>query len=214
MNSAWCTKEAAVLTIDCQVDICRAAGRFAGPISAQLADGVALNAIARVQRAARNSGIPLLHVRHTLDEYAGPEAPRLLRGMQRAGGCRRGSPGMEIVSEVAPKAAELVIDKERISAFAGTTLDRWLRTNRVRTLLVTGVSTTYAIEGTARDAVDRGYRVLVSPETSVCITESDHHRSLRGPLTMLATVASVDNVTAWLGGEVPGPTVWTGAEHG
>jgi nicotinamidase-related amidase len=51
--------------------------------------------------------------------------------------------------------------KRGVSALAGTELDRLFRLRDINTLVLTGVATQFAVEGTAREAVDRGYRVLV-----------------------------------------------------
>jgi nicotinamidase-related amidase len=48
-----------------------------------------------------------------------------------------------------------------VSALTGTELDRLFRIRDVNTLVLAGVATQFVVEGTARDAVDRGYRVLV-----------------------------------------------------
>ena len=70
-----------------------------------------------------------------------------------------GEPGVEIYSEVAPARDEPVIKKHRYSGFMGTDLDMILRTEKIDTVAVTGVTTENCCHATARDAMFNGYRV-------------------------------------------------------
>jgi len=58
----------------------------------------------------------------------------------------------QIDARVAPRASELVIEKESASAFAGTHLVGHLLQHQVDTLLITGCSTSACIRATATDA--------------------------------------------------------------
>lgn len=69
------------------------------------------------------------------------------------------SVGIEIYPDVAPYGDEVVIKKRRYSAFFGTDLDIILRTEKIETVVVTGVTTENCCHATARDAMFRGYRV-------------------------------------------------------
>ena len=62
--------------------------------------------------------------------------------------------------------------KRAVSAFAGTELDRLLRVRDLSTLALSGGITNFAVEGTARDASDRGYRVIVLEDCCESETES------------------------------------------
>ena len=70
-----------------------------------------------------------------------------------------GTPGVEVVPELAPRPDELLVKKHRYSAFFGTDLDIVLRTDGIENVVVTGVTTENCCHATARDAMFRGYRV-------------------------------------------------------
>ena len=70
-----------------------------------------------------------------------------------------GEPGIDIFPDVAPVGAEFVIKKHRYSGFFGTDLDIILRTEKIDTVAVTGVTTENCCHATARDAMFHGYRV-------------------------------------------------------
>lgn len=72
-----------------------------------------------------------------------------------------GSWGQQIVEDIKPKDGDLVVKKNRPSGFIGTNLDMLLRTNDVKTLLITGVVTQVCVEATARDAQNYDYFVVI-----------------------------------------------------
>ena len=67
--------------------------------------------------------------------------------------------GIDIYPDVAPQGDEVVIKKHRYSAFFGTDLDIILRTKKIETVVITGVTTENCCHATARDAMFNGYRV-------------------------------------------------------
>ena len=71
-----------------------------------------------------------------------------------------GEPGIEIYSELAPQADEIVIKKHRYSAFYGTDLEIILRGWGVETVIIAGVTTENCCHATARDALFRDYKVV------------------------------------------------------
>ncbi|MBX6379025.1 MAG: cysteine hydrolase [Clostridia bacterium] len=105
-----------------------------------------------------------------------------------------GTWGAEIHEAVAPQPGDVVIGKSRISAFAGTDLQGILQIRGIDTLVLMGVVTNFVVEGTARDAVDRGYRVVIPEDACVGITPAAHRFTVEHVLPMLARVVTVDEV--------------------
>jgi nicotinamidase-related amidase len=103
--------------------------------------------IARLQRAWREAGRPLIHVQHLSTEPRSPLRP--------------GQPGVEIKPEVRPLAGEPVVQKSVSSAFIGTTLEADLRRRGVTTLVVVGMQTNMCVSTTARMAGNLGFKTYV-----------------------------------------------------
>jgi nicotinamidase-related amidase len=78
--------------------------------------------------------------------------------------CLQGSPGGEMIPELAPREGERIIYKRRYSAFFGTDLDLTLRELGATELVLAGVCTNICVLYTAADARMRGYHVIVFPE--------------------------------------------------
>lgn len=79
-----------------------------------------------------------------------------------------------------------------MSALAGTELDRLLRIKGVTTLALAGAATNWAVEGTAREASDRGYRVIVLEDCCAAMTDEEHESSIRVVLSQIGTVITAD----------------------
>ncbi len=71
------------------------------------------------------------------------------------------SPGSQIVSQLQPRAGELVVRKTNPSGFFGTQLASWLASRGVQTLLVAGCTTSGCVRASVVDAMCHGFRPLV-----------------------------------------------------
>ena len=91
--------------------------------------------------------------------------------------------------------SDLIIVKPRINPFYGTGLDAALRANDVERLVLSGVSTTWAIESAARDAHDRDYEVVVLEDACAASNDKEHANSLT-TLSQLANVTTVNQLMA------------------
>ncbi len=69
----------------------------------------------------------------------------------------RGEYGQDIIDELAPSGDDVVIDKPGYSAFPGTALALVLAENKIRQLILCGVTTEVCVHSTLRDAIDRGF---------------------------------------------------------
>lgn len=83
-----------------------------------------------------------------------------------------GTPEHEILDELKPAPAELVVYKNSLSAFTSTGLDQILRNMALETLVMTGASTNGCVETNARDAADRGYNCFLVDDG--CATKQGH----------------------------------------
>src|SRR3954452_21478958 len=161
----------ALLMIDMQ-RVLMAPGGFGetlGNAVSQLARAV--EPIAAVLKAARDSGMLVVHTRegHLPDLSDAPPAkiergaPSLRIGDPGPMGriLVRGEPGHDIIPELYPLDGEIVIDKPGKGAFYATELGDILQKYGIENLLVCGVTTEVCVNTTVREANDRGYRCVV-----------------------------------------------------
>ena len=79
-----------------------------------------------------------------------------------------GSPGAEVIGELAPQAGDIVVPKRYYSAFTQTDLDATCRVRGIGRLVVTGQHTDCCCRHTSYDAFTRGIEVVaVSDATAV-----------------------------------------------
>jgi len=80
-----------------------------------------------------------------------------------------------------------------VSGFSGTELDRLLRIHDISTLMIAGIVTNFAAEGTARGASDRGYRVVVLADCCESVTDEWHAFAVTQILPVIAQVVTADD---------------------
>jgi nicotinamidase-related amidase len=132
-------------------------------------------------RAARDSGVLVVHVQNTALPSRLSDAPSQIRfNLRMHQGARQGAEplrytipgtvGHQFVDDLAPEDDELVVRKYRSSGFWGTNLDLLLRSNGIETVVVTGCTTEGCVESTARDAMFSNYYVVVAQD---CVASDD-----------------------------------------
>ncbi len=90
-----------------------------------------------------------------------------------------GTPGAEIIPELAAQEGDFVLPKRTYSSFHETGLDPLLRAHGVDTLVLTGQHTNICIRHTTADALFRGYRVVVPRDAVEAMSDEDHEGGLR-----------------------------------
>ena len=113
-----------------------------------------------------------------------------MRGMAELVGNTRGRREHEVLDELAPRGGEPVINKTTMSAFHSSGFERLLRSWGVEQLVFTGVSTNSCVEGTARDAADRGYRALLVEDGCGAASQRLHGASCENFQRLLGRVAT------------------------
>jgi nicotinamidase-related amidase len=68
----------------------------------------------------------------------------------------------QLVEAMRPTANEIVFEKFTPNAFLGTSFDWWLRKYDIKTIILTGVNVATGINGTAREAICRGYYAVIA----------------------------------------------------
>ena len=128
-----------------------------------------------------------------------------MRAFAEAVGNTRGRREHEILDDLLPAAGEAVLNKTTMSAFHSSGFERLLRSWGVVQLVFTGVSTNSCVEGTARDAADRGYRCLIVEDGCGAASPRLHEAACENFRRLLGRVESSDTVQAELGAVLAGP---------
>lgn len=146
---------------------------------------------------ARSKGIPIIYTR-VLYHPGGTDGGLFVRKVPVLRAMVAGEPLAEIVDELPPAAADLVIVKNYASAFFGTTLGATLTASGIDTLIVTGCSTSGCVRATAVDGLQYGYRVIVPRECVGDRHRAPHEANLFDINAKYGDVVPLENVMAYL----------------
>jgi ureidoacrylate peracid hydrolase len=117
----------------------------------------------------------------------------------------RGTWGVEVIPELAPRFGEPVVEKIRHNGFFQTNLDATLQTLGIKTLLICGTELGICVESTARDAFWHGYFVVLVVDACYCgPPPSRRETTVRNMLGSFGWVATTDEVVKALA-QAPAP---------
>ena len=117
-----------------------------------------------------------------------------MRAFAERAGNTRGNHEHEILDALAPRPGEAVLNKTTMSAFHSSGFERLVRTWGVEQLLFTGISTNSCVEGTARDAADRGFRCLLVEDGCGAASQELHDATCVNFARLLGRVAPAGTV--------------------
>jgi biuret amidohydrolase len=181
-------KRTAVLGVHWQVDVIAPNGVFGQMFAPAVAASGVVPRTAVVFDAARKLGAMVIYVNvRYWPGYVGlTRNNALFNTVVEKNGFIRGTPGVEVVSELKPQDADAVVEHSRISSFHGTDLLNILIGQGIETIGVTGVATNVAVDHTVCDAVQLGFRTYLL-EDCCCSSDRAHHEAALMSLRVLAT---------------------------
>ena len=111
-----------------------------------------------------------------------------------------GSKGHQLWDSLEVRAQDLIIEKNRFSAFihGSSDLAEILRARGLDTILVTGTVTNVCCESTARDAMMLNFKTVMVSDGNAAVTDADHNASLCAFYLTFGDVMSTDMLIACL----------------
>ena len=126
-----------------------------------------------------------------------PDFSDMLPGMRRfaeAIGNTEGAKEHRILDELMPLPGEAVVNKTTMSAFHSSGFERLIQAMGRTQLCFTGVSTNSCVEGTARDAADRGFQCVIVEDGCGAASGELHDATCRNFARLLGRVATAREV--------------------
>src|ERR1700678_1442821 len=158
--------------------------------------------IARLLAAARPLHVPVIHCLAAFPaDRAGTVAHCALIGavLRKPDHMLTGSPAAELVPALGPEPGDLLSTRfHGVSPFIGTSLDPWLRSLGIRTVVATGVSVNLGVLGLAIEAANFGYRVVVPRDTVAGVPADYADALLANTFPLISTLTTTDALLdAW-----------------
>ena len=201
----------ALVIVDVQNDYVHADGFFAKKSMKDFQDrslipGM-LASLERLLAEARSAGVLTVFVRSHLDlKYLSPAIVQRKKVIGQVNeklapySSLEGTWGADFYGAFRPdgRSPEVVVTKHRQSAFWGTNLDMILRSNGIKTLVMSGLATSGCVESTTRDAAMNDYYVVTPRDSCSDQDVTRHEASLRKvSISFGYVVDSVDIAKAW-----------------
>ena len=160
----------------------------------------AWNAIEPTKRlfaAARRAGLPVFYSTNDMRPESTPGVVRPTR--TEAAGPR--DPGLyDIRPEFKPQPGDVVVTKQRASAFFGTPLVAQLTQRGVRSIIMCGESTSGCLRASAVDAYSYGFHVTIAEECCFDRVDISHKINLFDLHHKYCDVMKTDEILAHLAG--------------
>lgn len=162
-------------------------------------EGVVVPTIARLLARFRAHRLPVvfLTVGSQLPDFS--DLLPSMRAFAQAIGNTAGNPEHRILEELSPRRGEPVLNKTTMSAFHSSGFERTVQALGATQLCFTGISTNSCVEGTARDAADRGFQCVIVEDGCGAAAQALHEATCVNFARLLGRVASADTVLSELG---------------
>ena len=151
----------AIVNMECQENLLGAHSILPGLARAATIVGLIPN-LAKLFTAARRVGVRIYYCTDERRPDGFGFARNTMVAMRMVGDTDGSGGHGPVMAEIAPQPEDVVFRREQgLTGYYATGLDAYLRNTGVTTVIITGVSLNIAVIGTAIEAMNRGYTVIV-----------------------------------------------------
>lgn len=176
--------ETALIVVDLVNDFTRPDGAIYYPSTGQMMDTVC----SFIDRA-RQKGAKIIYIQNVVD----PAMVRTTRVSKKIS-CLKGSGGELLDERLDVRAEDIVIQKNRFSAFFRTNLEQVLQDNRIGKVIILGTKTNCCVRATAIDSQMRDYDTYIVKDCVSTNTQELNQFHLEDLAKYTATVLSSDEI--------------------
>ena len=204
LSDKVCPQHCAVLVVDMQNDFCAEGGAMHREGRDVTLVQKMVPRLAQLITAARAAKVPLVWIKNVYN--TGPNWYLSETWLEQAERRRNGAyltiPVCEPNAwngdfyEVKPEPDEVIVTKHRYGAFENTDLDLVLRSNRIKSVIITGVATNVCCETTARQAFMKDYYVLFTSDCCATYSQAQHDATLFNIDQFFGQVVTSDEIMA------------------
>jgi nicotinamidase-related amidase len=133
------------------------------PLIERLGSPELVSTLQHAADGARAAGVLVIFARLAFRPGHPETSPnnRIFAGVANSGGYLDGEQTTTIHPELAPQDGDIVVNKKRVSAFAGSDLDLVLRSRGISAVALAGIATSGVVLSTYTEAADRDLAITV-----------------------------------------------------
>ncbi|MDC0074256.1 cysteine hydrolase [Alphaproteobacteria bacterium] len=149
----------------------------------------------------RNKSIQIIYTRYVYkSDYsdAGNRVHNFASNTISTKSLAEGTWDIEIIESLKPKSEDIILDKNRPSAFINTNLLSILKKKNIKSVIICGVTTNVCVESTARDASQLDFDTFVVADATAEFEEDRYKSSLKTLSMLFAQVVTKEEVFALL----------------
>ncbi|MGE3149394.1 MAG: isochorismatase family protein [Pseudorhodoplanes sp.] len=131
----------------------------------------------KILDAARGKGLPIIYttaIRRPDEWDDGGWIWKISRSLEPAPPLPPGIHQHDVVAPIAPQPQDIIVQKQKPSAFGGTNLTSYLTMLQADSLIVTGTTTSGCVRATVIDAFAANFRVALVEDACFDRTEASH----------------------------------------
>lgn len=179
-------KNTALVLIDLQKGI--VAFPLAHPVASILENA------AKLVAAFRKAGLPIVIV----NVNPGGNWTKSRKQAGSSSGIPPAADWLEITPEIETKTGDIFITKHTWGAFFETALQDELQKRGVTGIVIAGISTSIGVEGTARQASERGYNITFASDAMTDMVASAHENSQNVIFPRMGEVDTTEKIVAMM----------------
>ncbi len=190
-------KETALLVIDLQKGFVDEGAFCEVPAARKM-----LPRLKELIEACRRRSIPIIYTRMSHQFMRSTIYPELWPDHFKKDGTPILAPGskeFELIDGLKVEKGDILLDKDRYSAFFGTPLDLILKEKGVKTIIITGLASNVCCESTAREGFFLSYRVIFVDDLNVTLNDEMHHWAVENIRLVFGYVLSSNQLLEKLG---------------
>ncbi|MDC3411901.1 cysteine hydrolase family protein [Terrihalobacillus insolitus] len=168
-------KYTALLVIDVQNDFCSSSGEMAKKNKDLSYIEETIPKIAKTIDQCRDTGMTIIFINTEHQQYTDSQTWGA-RGEAAKKVCTT-EWGRQLY-KLELKRTDIVVSKNRYSAFIGTNLDLILRSNKIEHLLFAGFTTNVCVESTVREGFMRDYSTITLSDCTASYSDVEHKHAL------------------------------------
>lgn len=178
------------------IDLARAWTDPGAPLGADLQD--VIGQTRQILDAGRVAGVPIFFTVMAFEPNFADRGEVIARKVGHRPTQVKGTAWVELEPSLERQPTEVLITKQRASAFFGTSLLSQLIGQGIDTVIITGCSTSGCIRATAQDSHDMNFHTIVAREAVGDRSSSAHEANLFDIDARLADVVDVSEVIEYL----------------